>query len=116
MDLRKLIANYPMVRVKIEEEDKTDFIKLLMDLGFLDASVINDVILYPDGSPYITMECGEFPNFGIWSKPGAPFVCLEPWLGRADNVGFEGEICDKPGITAVNSGDEFEISHKIIVG
>lgn len=73
-------------------------------------------ILYPDGSPYITMECEAFPNFGIWSKPGAPFVCLEPWLGRADNVGFEGEICDKPGITAVNPGDGFEISHKIIVG
>ena len=54
MDLRKLIANYPMVRVKIEEEDKTDFIKLLIDLGFLNIPDMGDVILYPDGSLLFT--------------------------------------------------------------
>ena len=73
-------------------------------------------ILYPDKKPYITMECAGFPNFGIWSKPGAPFVCLEPWQGRTDNVGFDGEISTKPGITALNSGEVFEKSHKIIIG
>ena len=59
MDLRKLIANYPMVRVKIEEEDKTDFIKLLMDLGFLTVSEIGDVIFYPDGSLLFTGASGN---------------------------------------------------------
>ena len=46
----------------------------------------------PDGKPYIALESKGFPNFGIWSKPGAPYVCLEPWCGRCDNKGFEGEI------------------------
>lgn len=32
----------------------------------------------PDGKPYIALESKGFPNFGIWSKPGAPYVCLEP--------------------------------------
>ena len=54
MDLRKLIANYPEVRIKIEEEDKTDFLKLLIDLDFLTVSEIGDVILYPDGSLLFT--------------------------------------------------------------
>ena len=85
-------------------------------LVFDDGQIDKVAILYPDKKPYITMECAGFPNFGIWSKPGAPFVCLEPWQGRTDNAGFEGEISTKPGITALNPGEVFEKSHKIIVG
>lgn len=85
-------------------------------LVFDDGQIDKVAILYPDKKPYITMECADFPNFGIWSKPGAPFVCLEPWQGRTDNAGFEGEISTKPGITALNPGEIFEKSHKIIVG
>ncbi|MDQ8700291.1 aldose 1-epimerase family protein [Hyphomicrobium sp. LHD-15] len=40
----------------------------------------------------------DTPHLGIWSKPGAPFVCVEPWQGYADPAGFTGEIWDKPGI------------------
>ena len=85
-------------------------------LVFDDYQIDKVSILYPDGKPYFTMECEGFPNFGIWSKPGAPFVCLEPWQGRADNVNFDGEISAKPGITALQPGEIFEKSHSIIVG
>lgn len=85
-------------------------------LVFDDGQIDKVAILYPDKKPYITMECAGFPNFGIWSKPGAPFVCLEPWQGRTDNAGFEGEISTKPGITALNPGEVFNKSHEIIVG
>ena len=85
-------------------------------LVFDDGQIDKVAILYPDKNPYITMECAGFPNFGIWSKPGAPFVCLEPWQGRTDNAGFEGEISTKPGITALNPGEIFEKSHRIIIG
>ena len=61
------------------------------------------------------MKSAAFPNFGIWSKPNAPFVCLEPWIGRTDNVGFEDELKNKPGVTRLEPGEVFEISHKIIV-
>ena len=44
-----------------------------------------------DRTPYVGLRCKGFPNFGIWSVKDAPFVCLEPWVGRCDNVGFEGE-------------------------
>ena len=49
----------------------------------------------PNGKPYIALESKNFPNFGIWSKPGAPYVCLEPWCGRCDNKGFQGEVFKK---------------------
>jgi galactose mutarotase-like enzyme len=43
----------------------------------------------------------SFPNathLGLWSKPGAGFVCIEPWRGLADPAGFEGEFSEKPGV------------------
>lgn len=69
----------------------------------------------PDGKPYIALESKGFPNFGIWSKPGAPYVCLEPWCGLCDNKGFEGEISEKPGIIALKAGETFKKSYDIIV-
>lgn len=69
----------------------------------------------PDGSPYVALESRDFPNFGIWSKPGAPYVCLEPWCGRCDNQGFTGEISEKPGINTLKTGEIFEKSYDIIV-
>ena len=24
------------------------------------------------------------PHLGIWAKPGAPFVCIEPWFSYND--------------------------------
>lgn len=69
----------------------------------------------PDGKPYIALESKGFPNFGIWSKPGAPYVCLEPWCRRCDNKGFEGEISEKPGIIALKAGETFKKSYDIIV-
>ncbi|MCD8018136.1 MAG: aldose 1-epimerase family protein [Clostridiales bacterium] len=69
----------------------------------------------PDGSPYVAVESRDFPNFGIWSKPGAPYVCLEPWCGRTDNCGFDQDISEKPGINVLESGGIFEKSYDIIV-
>src|SRR5699024_603583 len=69
----------------------------------------------PHGSPYVALESKDFPNFGIWSKPGAPYVCLEPWCGRCDKRGFAGDISEKPGINALVPGEVFEKSYGIIV-
>ncbi len=42
-----------------------------------------------------------FPDatqLGIWTKPGAPFICIEPWRGVADPQDFKGELPNKPGV------------------
>jgi galactose mutarotase-like enzyme len=51
----------------------------------------------PDG-PQIHISYPDTPDLGLWSKPGAPFVCIEPWQGTSDPAGFTGEIWEKPGI------------------
>jgi galactose mutarotase-like enzyme len=55
--------------------------------------------------PRLRITYPDTPHLGIWSIPGAPFVCIEPWQGYADPVGFVGEIWDKPGIVRLAPGE-----------
>lgn len=48
----------------------------------------------------------DLPQLGIWQKPGANFICIEPWAGLADAPHFAGEFADKPGITLLPLGDQ----------
>jgi galactose mutarotase-like enzyme len=46
----------------------------------------------------ITVTVGDFCNLLIWSVPGAPFVCLEPWYGFPDFVDTDGDFTKKHSI------------------
>jgi galactose mutarotase-like enzyme len=52
----------------------------------------------------IELAFADFPQFGLWSKPGAGFLCLEPWQGYASPVGFTGDFAEKPGIVTLDPG------------
>ena len=54
--------------------------------------------------PRIQIAFPDARYLGVWSKPGAPFVCIEPWRGMADPAGFAGELAEKPGIFMVPPG------------
>lgn len=55
--------------------------------------------------PHLRIAFPETPRLGIWTMPGASFVCVEPWHGIADPAGFSGEFKDKPGVFEVAPGD-----------
>ncbi|AJP74662.1 aldose 1-epimerase family protein [Sphingomonas hengshuiensis] len=57
----------------------------------------------PEG-PQLDFAFPDMPSLAIWSKAGARFVCIEPWQGHADPVGFDGEIWDKPGMLRLAPG------------
>ena len=40
----------------------------------------------------VTVEFPCIPHLGLWSKPGAGFICIEPWQGYASPVDFAGEL------------------------
>lgn len=52
----------------------------------------------------IRVDFPRMPHLGIWSKPGAGYVCIEPWQGHASPEGFDGDLADKPGIVALAPG------------
>ncbi len=84
-------------------------------LIFDDAQIDWAGIGYPDGTPYISMECSGFTNFGIWTAPQGPYICLEPWQGRCDDYGFQGEISEKPDVVALDEGKTFQLGYVITV-
>ena len=60
----------------------------------------------------------EFPDFtylGIWSKPGAPYVCVEPWFGCDDFEDSNGDALQKDGIEVLSAGESFNCVYKIVI-
>jgi galactose mutarotase-like enzyme len=57
-----------------------------------------------------------FPFLGLWSKSeGAPFVCIEPWIGHADYVDFEGDFSTKEDQICLDVQDVFTKKFEIII-
>ena len=71
------------------------------------------VLMNPDKTPFVTVDFTA-PLFGVWSpKPEAPFVCLEPWYGRADKTDFTGELPERDYEQSLAPGAVFEASYTI---
>ena len=72
-------------------------------------------ILDKDKKAYVTLEF-DTPLFGIWSpeKKNAPFLCIEPWYGRADSEDFEGELPERRYERSLEEGATFRGGYKII--
>lgn len=65
--------------------------------------------------PYVTLEF-DAPLFGIWSpeKKNAPFVCLEPWFGRADAADFTGDLTEREYEQSVEANGTKDYSYTMI--
>ena len=61
----------------------------------------------------LSVEYKDFTNLGLWAKPGAPYVCIEPWLGIADGVNATGDIKTKEGIIELMPSQDFSASYAI---
>jgi galactose mutarotase-like enzyme len=53
----------------------------------------------------IRVDFPEMPHLGIWTKPGAGFICIEPWQGHADPEDFDGDFAAKPGVLLIQPGE-----------
>lgn len=79
----------------------------LSDALFSDDALIFDrlrsrrVSYGADRGPQLDITFSEMPYLGIWSKPGAGFVCIEPWHGLASPEDFDGELAAKPGVISI---------------
>ena len=63
--------------------------------------------------PRISIEFPDATHLGLWTKPGAGFLCIEPWRGVADPVGYEGEFDAKPGVLIVQPGANESLQMRI---
>jgi galactose mutarotase-like enzyme len=62
---------------------------------------------------FVSVSFEDFKALGVWAAPDAPFVCIEPWLGYADNAGELKEFSEKDGIQKLETSKVFECSFTI---
>lgn len=49
-----------------------------------------------DGGPKLRFRFDNLPNLALWTKPGAPFLCIEPWHGTAAEIGASNDLAARP--------------------
>ena len=62
----------------------------------------------------IKVDFESFPYLGIWSKPsGAPFICIEPWFGLADEENSNQNLEDKKGMIRLEKDEVFSCFYSV---
>jgi len=90
------------VPTPVEGRDLALADSLFEDDALIFDQLSSDTLTYgADGAPQISVGLHGAPYLGVWTKPGAPFICIEPWHGIADPVDSNGDLRRKPGIFEV---------------
>lgn len=93
--------------------------KLFTDDALIFDQIASRRVTYGAGTaPRIEVDFPDMPYLGVWSKPGAGFICIEPWQGFADPVDFDGELSQKLGTVSVAPGSTavFAIGIRLMAG
>ena len=61
----------------------------------------------------LTMDFTGFPYLAVWAKPGAPFICIEPWYSTADMVNSNGVFGDKKDLITLSPKESFECRYTV---
>ncbi len=78
--------------------------------GICEAALVND-----SNGKSVIMRFDGFPHLGIWSVPGAGYVCIEPWIGCADDADGTNDIFLKDSAVHLQPGEEFSAAFSIRV-
>lgn len=71
------------------------------------------IIKKETGKAIVEMTFGGAEFLGLWAKPGAPYVCIEPWCGICDSVDVSGKIEEKPYVKTLGAGEKFVFTYEI---
>ena len=75
----------------------------------------NKVTLYnkKEDKKLLEFDFTEFPYLALWSKKGAPFVCIEPWYNTTDHIDSNGKFEEKENILKLKPNEKFECQYKV---
>ena len=72
-----------------------------------------NVSILENGKAILKVSFEDFESLGIWSKVGALFVCIEPWLGYSDTTDTSGNITEKEAILILEPNKKYDCSFSI---
>jgi galactose mutarotase-like enzyme len=85
------------------------------DAIIMEAPASRSVRFSGPGTPRVEVSWEGYRQLGIWSKPGADLLCIEPWYGTASPADWDGDFADKPGIMRIPAGEKRVMSYRIRV-
>lgn len=100
-------------------DEKADCLNNESKLQITETVFDNDAIVFDDlksekvtiknskNSKELSVEYKGFPYIAFWSKPKAPYVCIEPWYGISDFENASGKLEEKKGILKLEKDSEF---------
>lgn len=102
----------------IEIESKNQQLALNYSLFEKDALVFKnieskEIELHFNNKPYIKISFSDFKHLGLWTKPNAPFLCIEPWMGYADKSNSNGKLFEKESIQTINTNEKLSCEFSI---
>lgn len=71
------------------------------------------ITILENNVPFLKVQFEDFPSLGIWTKPKASYICIEPWYGYADTISNTGELSEKEGIQIIGINEQFESEYSI---
>ena len=100
--------NENVAPVVMNDSDEIILTKEFFESGSLcfPAVASEGISLVRDGESQVKMHFGEVPHLWLWAKPGANFVCIEPWHGADECVPVEA-LAEKKGIVSLDAGKTF---------
>ena len=64
----------------------------------------------------IRVDFLDCPFLLLWTRPNAPYICIEPWCNGPDFIDAPAAIDQKPGFTRVEKGQTVKKHHAITIG
>ncbi|WP_105371703.1 aldose 1-epimerase family protein [Neorhizobium huautlense] len=94
--------------------------RLILDHAMFEA----DAMIFPEGAgeglayaaedgPALKFSFENLPNLALWQKPGAPFICIEPWHGTAADLGGSDDLAKRPYSTILQPGKKARFAFKV---
>ncbi|MGV0818322.1 aldose 1-epimerase family protein [Martelella sp. AMO21009] len=95
---------------------------LALDHDYFEA----DAMIFPEGAgdrlslsaedgPSLHFRFENLPNLALWTKPGAPYICVEPWHGMAAAHGKGPAIEDRPFTVTLPAGKSARFSWSVTI-
>lgn len=66
-----------------------------------------------EGGPSLALTFDNLPNLALWQKPGAPFICIEPWHGTAAEVNGSANLAKRPYSLNLAAGDKAHFAFSV---
>lgn len=61
----------------------------------------------------LSMRFKDFPYLGIWAKPNAEYVCIEPWIGITDSFDTNRDFETKDGLISIKGKENIIATYTI---